>query len=127
MNFSEYCEMRDAGKLKTGLLAGVVAAGLLSPLAVNSPNLTGAEVKNTDKTRAMLERTKDKGAYYDPGTERKLRAMAERGDLWALRELPWPPSHVFHREGRPFFRNNGPHPDGLKFYSGFVGDDGRTK
>jgi hypothetical protein len=70
----------------------------------------------------MYERLKDQGRYYDSSTTRKLIRMAKEGDEWAMREIAWPKQSPFHERGRPFFRNTGPHPDGLRFYSGFEGD-----
>ena len=125
MKFSEYCEMRDfsEGKLKSGLFAGIAAAGLLSPLAMAATDRpVEVEAKETDRTRAMYERLKDKNRYYSVPTAAKLSRMAYDGDEWAIREIAWPEEHKFHKKGRPFFRNTGPHPDGLKFYSG-LGDD----
>lgn len=123
------------GKVKWFVLAGLATAGLFSLLAMNSFDkrpagikvIKGVKVKNTDRTRAMFERAKDRGIYYSTPTMKKLATMAKNGDEWAMREIAWPEGHEFHKKGRPFFRNNGPHPDGLKFYSGFVGDDGDSE
>ena len=121
----------SGAKLKWFLLAGIAVASLLAPLAMNSSDkpfpagvrvTRGVEVKDNDHTRAKFERLKDKNKYYSSPTLEKLVAMAHRGDMWAMREIAWPEGHDFHWAGRPFFRNNGPHPDGLKFYSGFVED-----
>lgn len=117
------------------LLAGLATAGLLAALAMNSVDkppavvkvIKGVKVKNTDSTRAMFERAKDRGIYYASPTLKKLVTMAKNGDEWAMREIAWPENHEFHKKGRPFFRNNGPHPDGLEFHSGFVGDDGDSQ
>jgi len=118
--------MRDM--LKKGLMSGVAAAGLLSGLAdkggfAEEPTPAFAQkVEPTARTRAMYERLKDQGRYYSSSTTRKLIRMAKEGDEWAMREIAWPKQSPFHERGRPFFRNTGPHPDGLRFHSGFEGD-----
>ena len=121
--------------VKKGILAGVAAAGLMAPFAhaadKPSPAVSHAEPivgqdspppEPTDRTRARYERLKDKGIYYSVPTIQTLADMAEKGDEWAMREIAWPKDHKFHKKGRPFFRNKGPHPAGLKFDSGFKGD-----
>lgn len=106
--------------LKKGLLAGAMS---LAPFVSG-----GAEPPRSDRPAApavskvdwkrprymkMISASKDAGRYYDSSTERELRARAEEGDEWAVRELPWPKGHRFHNLGRPFFRNEKPHPQGL--------------
>jgi hypothetical protein len=61
----------------------------------------------------MEQVMKDEGRYYDSATEKELRRRAEEGDEWAMKELPWPDGHKFHKLGRPYFRNDAPHPEGL--------------
>lgn len=84
----------------------------------NSPVMGTPDLKRP-RYRKMIEASKDDGRYYDSSTERELRQAAEAGDEWAMRELRWPEGHEFHRLGRPFFRNRGPHPHGLFPNSGY--------
>jgi hypothetical protein len=109
--------------LASGLMGGIAAAGLMygSSEKPAPPSVKPYEVPN-ENTRAMGERFKDKGTYYSTPTLKKLSRLAHKGDEWAMREIAWPEGHPFHKRGRPFFRNTGPHPDGLKFHSGFEGD-----
>lgn len=134
LNCSHY-DLKQLGEsgswpsIKKGILAGVAAAGLMAPFA---PFAQASEKETTsdwsyrpeetDETREMYQRLKDKNRYYSVPIAKKLANMAEKGDEWAMREIAWPKGHKFHKKGRPFFRNKGPHPDGLKFHSGYEGD-----
>jgi hypothetical protein len=66
----------------------------------------------------MVEMMKNNGWWYGPDATEKLKAAAEAGDEWAIREIKWPEGHKFHKKGRPYFRNDGPHPKGLFPYTG---------
>jgi hypothetical protein len=111
-----------ASALKKGLLAGAMslapfASGGASdvPVKPNRPEVSAMKKVDWKRPRymKMISASKDAGRYYDSSTERELRASAEEGDKWAVRELPWPKGHRFHELGRPFFRNEKPHPQGL--------------
>lgn len=111
-----------ASQIKKGISGGVLALapfliGGDAPAADKPQPAKVIRMKRPDfggeRYKKMIEASKDDGRYYDSSTEKKLRARAEDGDEWAVRELPWPKGHPLHRLGRPFFRNHGPHPDGL--------------
>lgn len=120
MGFREFLLESERGVLgesimssfRKGLLAGAVA---LSPLVaadgakgemppMRAPDFSGPRYKKMERIM------KDEGRYYDRSTEKELRRRAEAGDEWAIRELPWPKDHRFHKMGRPFFRNEGDQP-----------------
>lgn len=139
MRFREYVEIREVleemriGSLGGGVLAGMLALGGLASGGENpaSPKDTPAavgeavpkkapprmrsskEIMSRPKYKDMVERFKDEGRYYHPNTVKELRDRAEKGDEWAVRELPWPREHRLHKMGRPYFRNDKPHPEGL--------------
>lgn len=70
-------------------------------------------------SRERTDRLKDRSLYYSFPTTQELIELANQGDEWAMREIAWPEGHPFHEKGRPFFKNNGPHPDGLFPYAGY--------
>jgi hypothetical protein len=122
MSFRDFLEMDESfisGALKRGLLAGAIAAAPFHAgpsgeianhrrvIPMKAPDFKSPKYKKMERTM------KDEGRYYDSFAEKELRRRAEMGDEWAVRELPWPKDHRFHKFGRPFFRNDGPHPDGL--------------
>lgn len=119
---SALSESGVASALKKGLLAGAMS---LAPFASGGGEVAPEAPKRADapvmrkvdwrrpRYMKMISASKDDGRYYDSSTERELRARAEEGDEWAVRELPWPKGHRFHELGRPFFRNEKPHPQGL--------------
>ena len=67
----------------------------------------------------LTEELKDENQYWDTASTKKLIQLAKEGDEWAIREIAWPKGHPLHEKGRPYFRNTGPHPDGLFPHSGF--------
>ena len=145
MRFKEYVEIREAleemkvGSLGGGVLAGMLALGGLasggespSPTPKDAPASVGEalpkkapprmlgpkELMSRPDYKEMVQRLKDEGKYYHPNTVKELRDKAEKGDAWAVRELPWPKEHRLHKMGRPYFRNDKPHPEGLFPHSG---------
>jgi len=76
------------------------------------------EINRRPEYKRMVDMMKDEGRWYSPDTVKKLQAAAEAGDEWAVRELRWPGRHEFHKKGRPYFRNDKPHPEGLFPHSG---------
>lgn len=76
------------------------------------------EIMSRPSHKKMVEKLKDEGRYYHPNTVKELQDRAEKGDEWAVRELPWPKEHRLHKMGRPYFRNDKPHPEGLFPHSG---------
>lgn len=83
------------------------------------PRMLGPkELMSRPDYKEMVQRLKDEGKYYHPNTVKELRDKAEKGDAWAVRELPWPKEHRLHKMGRPYFRNDKPHPEGLFPHSG---------
>ena len=128
MRFKQYLELMEAeealrfnesgfaSSLGRGVLAGTLAlAPLLS--ASGSPKASDPSAPQAQDyvppDKELDERMKDEGRYYSGDTTRRLIKAAEEGDEWAVRELPWPKGHKFHEKGRPFFRNDAPHPQGL--------------
>lgn len=134
MNFKEFLEERELEEamspaLKKGLIAGALGLGALSApfLATGrqkvqppqqsqaqSPEAGPAQVR-VQMSQEYIDELKDEGDWYNSETAKKLVKLAKEGDEWAIRELPWPENHPFHKRGRPYFRNDGPHPDGLDF------------
>ena len=78
-------------------------SGMLSP----------QELMSRPHYKKMVEKFKNEGRFYNESQAKALRAAAEKGDEWAMRELPWPEGHKFHKKGRPYFKNDEPHPKGL--------------
>lgn len=125
MEFREFLEQEEMkeGKvlsgLKTGLLAGAIGAASALPFFTrtgdNQKHSARPDYVNPDSPRSLevAEWLKDRGRYYGRPSERKLRKAAEEGDEWAMRELKWPKDHKFHRLGRPYFKNDKPHPLGV--------------
>jgi len=124
MEFRQFLEREEMmsesvlSNLAKGLLAGAVS---LSPLmaAAQEPKANPPGVPqpdrvfmNTPRYKQMASDLKDEGRFYSSYSTRVLIKMAEEGDEWAMRELPWPSNHKFHKLGRPYFRNDGPHPTG---------------
>lgn len=123
MEFREWLlsQEMDESRLLSNLGKGVLAGSLGIALA-GSYLHRGQEVPRTDpisvgtdspEAMELWDRLKDQGKYYAKPTEERLRKTAEEGDEWSIRELPWPEGHRYHRLGRPFFRNDKPHPQGL--------------
>jgi hypothetical protein len=125
MEFREFIESEGmmgesvASSLRGGLLAGAMAlspfvSGSEGPKAVprKIPTMKAPDF-SSPRYMKIKRAMKDEGKYYDSFVEKELRRRAEAGDEWAIRELPWPKGHKYHKLGRPFFRNDGPHPDGL--------------
>ena len=144
MNFREFIDLEclEEGRLqsamKAGVLAGIIGASAadsfasVKDAASPSPEVPKAsasvrlEPKSPDKAsldtpryKKMISGLKDQGRYYDSATRKMLVKMAEDGDEWAIRELPWPKDHSLHNQGRPFFRNDGPQPKGLIPHTGY--------
>lgn len=132
MNFKEFIEQKEIEEamnptLKKGLVAGALGLGALSaqfltpgkqkarqPQEIQAQSQEAPQIR-VQMSRDYIEELKDEGEWYDANTASRLAKMAKEGDEWAVRELPWPEGHPLHKRGRPFFRNDGPHPKGLDF------------
>lgn len=111
-----------SASLRRGLLAGGVLA--LAPfLAGRSgsdeapPSRSPAAVK-VSRDQELVDDLKDTNQYWGSEKMKELAAAANAGDEWAVREIAWPKGHRFHKKGRPFFKNDKPHPKGLFPHSG---------
>jgi hypothetical protein len=121
-SFREMAEMMERERSldedwRKWALAGAMGAAVAAPFVGNAPESPPPHRVGMD--RRISEEMKDHGRYYDSATERRLRRAAEEGDEWAVRELPWPAGHPLHKKGRPFSRNEKPHPKGLFPNSGY--------
>jgi hypothetical protein len=126
MEFREFIESEGmmgesvASSLRGGLLAGAMALSPFVSARAESPAGVSDSAPSIKAPidRELVEELKDSNQYWNPHTMRKIVVAAERGDEWAVREVAWPKSHPLHKKGRPFFRNDKPHPKGLFPYSG---------
>ena len=130
MDFREFVEGEDSalgesvfsGALKRGVVAGSLALSAFVPgRAVGSESGSVSVSAPSEKVpidMELVDELKDKNQYWDSSTVKKIVAAAKGGDEWAVREIAWPKGHPFHKKGRPFFRNDKPHPKGLFPYSG---------
>lgn len=128
MDFREFVKREEmvgesvfSGALKRGVVAGSLALSALGGLgpAIPGAGINAAMGDEIPLNRDLEERQKDRNRYYSVPSMKKLVKLAHEGDEWAKREVAWPKDHPFHKQGRPFFRNDGPHPDGLFPHSGF--------
>lgn len=97
----------DAG----GVLGGQESGDLQTDDAMEP--VVGQGESPVEMSKELIDRLKDRDRYYSFPTMQELIDRANDGDEWAIREIVWPKGHRFHEQGRPFFKNNGPHPDGL--------------
>lgn len=113
---------RDARAMEKKMAREALEKGAKVPPSVSQDRIRmrGGEKDMTSSPRykSMVHMMKDEGRWYDPDTVKKLQDAAEAGDEWAVRELRWPAGHKFHKKGRPYFRNDEPHPKGLFLHSG---------
>lgn len=131
MEFRQYLEMEEMtnegldGAARRGLMAGLLGSSLaLSPVLSGHSDVVSPfektpkpEVK-VPRDQELVDELKDSNRYWDSDTMKELVKAARAGDEWAVREIAWPKGHPFHKMGRPFFRNDKPHPNGLFPYSG---------
>ena len=108
-----------ASQIKKGISGGVLA---LAPFLAVGADATHRPEKpaavKVSRDQELVDDLKDANQYWGPDKMKELAAAANAGDEWAVREIAWPKGHRFHKKGRPFFRNDKPHPKGLFPHSG---------
>jgi len=129
VNFRDFFETHqmDESKIFSGLKKGAIVGALgdaaAAPFFLTRDKSATAPVVQDDgapasaiyipPSKELANELRAENNYYTPDTDRKLMKMAHEGDEWAIREIAWPEKHKFHKRGRPFFRNDGPHPKRL--------------